>query len=172
MAANTRDRRNRNAHAVLKPIPLEPLASSPRISSIQAGNCSNLAIMASNSDAAFVADADVDQALRSRQSQSKAPVFRPRQSNNNNNNKKKSRVRSPGGESDSDHEDAPLLSPTEQDYGSAHGSNDGNSSELEWAGEADFAGLPWWKRPSVRTHTLSPSFYFGRRDRIICILPP
>jgi hypothetical protein len=115
--------------------------------------------MASNSDAAFVADADVDQALRSRQSQSKAPVFRPRQSNTNN-NKKKSRVRSPGGESDSDHEDAPLLSPTEQDYGSAHGSSDGNSSELEWAGEADFAGLPWWKRPSVRAHALSPLLLF------------
>jgi hypothetical protein len=128
MAANKAlSRRDRDAHIALTRLPPTPLRLPPTPPS-----------MASNADAAFVEDVDVDQELRARnqplQSQPKAPVFRPLQSNH-----------------ESDDEDAPLLSPTAQDYGSASDSGSRRSSELEWPGEAEFRGLPWWKRPSVGT---------------------
>jgi hypothetical protein len=112
--------------------------------------------MASNSDAAYVEDVDVDLALRARnnaaQAQSHtAPVYRPDQPY-------KSGATSPG--LDSDNEDAPLLSPTSQDYGSGDGGNGGSRSnrrssdyEYEWEGQADFEGLSWRKKPSVRTQS-------------------
>jgi MFS family permease len=132
MAANASRRLNGNAHAKLKPILLTNLESPPTSQSS----------MANNADAAYVEDIDVDLALRSRNnaSRSKAvvPVYRPDQSNN-------ARASSPV---ESDNEDAPLLSPTAQDYGSG---NNGNrrDSEHEWDGQADFEGLPWWKKPSI-----------------------
>jgi hypothetical protein len=99
--------------------------------------------MTDNPDAAIMEDALVDQTLRSRNndphSHPKAPVFRPQRDD---------QFGATSGGSENDHENAPLLSPTERDYGSAD-SNDGGSSGFEWPGEADFAGLPWWKRPSV-----------------------
>jgi hypothetical protein len=78
--------------------------------------------MASNTDAAFVEDVEVEQELRVRTNGFKRSS--------------KSGARSPG--FDNDNEDAPLL-----------GSLRDNSGEEEWAGDADFRGLPWWKRPSV-----------------------
>jgi hypothetical protein len=125
-ANKARSRRDRNAHIALTRLPLAPLALPSTSPS-----------MASNVDAAFVEDIDVDQDLRARnqpsQSQPKAPVFMPMSDNERD-----------------EAEDAPLLSPTAQDYGSASGGGSRRSSELEWAGEADFKGLPWWNRPSVR----------------------
>jgi hypothetical protein len=84
--------------------------------------------MASNADAAYVEELDVDQELGAHLPSSTPPH--------------------PG-------ENVPLLSSsTHDDYGSADGDGDGDgsgrrSSELEWPGEADFVGLPWWRRPSV-----------------------
>ncbi|KAH7374274.1 major facilitator superfamily domain-containing protein [Pyrenochaeta sp. MPI-SDFR-AT-0127] len=106
--------------------------------------------MASNNDAAFVEDVDVDQALQSRitasTSKPKAPFRMP----------KRSGASSP--RDDSDNEDAPLLSPTRNAYGSADGdgSSSGDDGEDEWPGVADFRGLPWWKRPSI--YWLLPPF--------------
>jgi hypothetical protein len=152
MAANvTASRRtDRDAHAVLKAIPLEPLASPPVSKSTSVAERSRRA-MASNADAVYADDADLDQALRSRnnasRSQPKAPVSAPAPSS-------KSAASSEG--IDSDNEDVPLLSPTAHDYGSGnrgrHGRRDSDSDSdgaLEWDGQADFRGLPWWKRPSV-----------------------
>ncbi|KAF2030789.1 MFS general substrate transporter [Setomelanomma holmii] len=106
--------------------------------------------MASNADAAYVEEVDADQELRSRnhasRSQARAPVYTPQQSS-------KSGASSEAMESDN--EDAPLLSPTAQDYGS--GGRDGRrDSSAEWEGQADFRGLPWWKRPSI--YWLLPPF--------------
>lgn len=97
---------------------------------------SHTVTMASNADAAFVEDVDVDQELRSRLAL----------------RKNKSGATSPGIESDN--EDAPLLSPRRSDYGSIHEDN-GRSDGEDWTIEEEFRDLPWWKRPSVR-HVDSP----------------
>jgi len=88
--------------------------------------------MASSTDAAFVEEIDVEQELRMRANQTPKP--------------NKSGANSPT--QDSDDEDAPLLSSSRHDYGSVDDDWD-NNREDEWAGNADFQGLPWWKRPSV-----------------------
>ena len=95
--------------------------------------------MANTTDAAFVEDIDVDQEIRSRSFGSKNtnPLYMPN----------KSGATSPG--LDSDNENAPLLRVSDNDYGSANGDGDNNGVE-GWDGDADFRGLPWWKRPSVR----------------------
>ncbi|KAF1834904.1 MFS general substrate transporter [Decorospora gaudefroyi] len=102
--------------------------------------------MASSTDAAFVEDIDVDQGFRMRDKASKksnAPPYTPN----------KPGARSAG--LDSDNEDAPLLSPSRNEYGNASGNED-NSKEEEWALDAEFRGLPWWKRPSI--YWLLPPF--------------
>lgn len=89
--------------------------------------------MASNTDAAFVEDTEIEQQLRVRANGSET-------------------LKTPGATlpgPDSDDEDAPLL-----------GASLGANGHEQWAGDADFRGLPWWKRPSVRPW--SPS----RRVRI------
>jgi hypothetical protein len=91
-----------------------------------------------SSEAAFVEDLDVEQEIRSRSNGFK-------KSNLPTHIQNKSGTSSEG--LDSDNEDAPLLSPSRNDYGSTDG--DGSNYEEEWAGAADFRGLPWWKRPSV-----------------------
>jgi hypothetical protein len=98
--------------------------------------------MANTTDAAFVEDIDVDQEIRSRNLGSKNtnPLYMPN----------KSGATSPG--LDSDNENAPLLSPSGNDYGSANGNSNNNGGQ-GWDGDADFRGLPWWKRPSVGTGT-------------------
>ncbi|KAJ5056739.1 hypothetical protein J3E72DRAFT_221417 [Bipolaris maydis] len=95
--------------------------------------------MAATTDSAFVEDVDVERELEARvkgSSQSHKPG-----------------VTSPG--PDTDNEDAPLLRTSADDYGSAHG-DEHNDSEEQWAGHADFRGLPWWKRPSI--YWLLPPF--------------
>ncbi|KAF2846403.1 tetracycline-efflux transporter-like protein [Plenodomus tracheiphilus IPT5] len=99
--------------------------------------------MTSSADAAFVEDIDVDQQLRARSNKSNVPLYIP----------KRSRAHSPG--ADRDNEDAPLLSPTRNNYGSANG-DDQDNGEDEGAGDKDFRGLPWWKRPSI--YWLLPPF--------------
>lgn len=89
--------------------------------------------MASSTDAAFVEDVDMDRELRARAGGSSKSH--------------KSGATSPG--PDSDNEDAPLLNITRDGYGSSGGDSDDNEEE-QWNGDADFRGLPWWKRPSVR----------------------
>ncbi|KAL6705492.1 hypothetical protein ACN47E_006757 [Coniothyrium glycines] len=97
--------------------------------------------MASTTDAAFAEDVDVDQELRSRNASQRGtnvPLYMPN----------KSGATSPSAESED--EDAPLLSPGRDDYGSVH--DEGRSADGSgdaWDGEADFRGLPWWKRPSI-----------------------
>lgn len=149
MAANEPNRSTRHAHVALKHIPLDSLQTSAR------SNCAYIELrnrlnMANNADLDYVEELDVDQELRARhqasKSQPKAPVFMPLQSN-------KPGSSSPGAESDN--EDAPLLSPTAQDYGSPNG-NGRRNNEYEWSGEADFAGLSWWNRPSVSAWHRSP----------------
>lgn len=127
--------------------PANPLGSPPASS-----NQDDLAIfqrhhliaMASNTDAAFVDDADVDQALQSRPTVSTSNPRMRRHIPN------RSGATSPIHESDN--EDAPLLSPTTNDYGSASGDDSTSGrgdGEEDWPSMADFRGLPWWKRPSV-----------------------
>lgn len=88
-----------------------------------------------SNEAAFVAEAEVEQELRARSGKSTSQSvqemhYRP--------NKSPSRT--------SESEDAPLLS----DHGSRRGSSDStNSKSSQWNGMAEFASLPWWKRPSV-----------------------
>lgn len=89
--------------------------------------------MASTTDAAFVEDIEVEQEFRAR-------VRNLKKAN-------KSGATSPG--PDSDNEDAPLLASSRHNNGGANGHGNDNEEE-EWAGDADFRGLPWWKRPSVR----------------------
>lgn len=90
--------------------------------------------MAATTDSPFVEDVDIERELEAR-------LRGLSQSH-------KSGATSPG--PDSDNEDAPLLRASgDDDYGSAHGDDHNNNSEEEWAGDADFRGLPWWKRPSV-----------------------
>ena len=90
--------------------------------------------MASTTDAAFVEDIEVEQEFRAR-------VRNLKKAN-------KSGARSPG--PDSDNEDAPLLGYSRHNNGGANSDGIDNEGEEEWAGDADFRGLPWWKRPSVR----------------------
>jgi hypothetical protein len=94
--------------------------------------------MASNVDAAFVEDIDIEQELRIR-----ANGFK---------RQRKSGATSSG--PDSDNEDAPLLGASWNSNGSANDAGNNNTEE-EWAGDVDFRGLPWWKRPSVRPYGLS-----------------
>ncbi|KAH7408534.1 major facilitator superfamily domain-containing protein [Phaeosphaeria sp. MPI-PUGE-AT-0046c] len=111
--------------------------------------------MAANGDAASVTEVDRDQEARLRNqpstSQARTPVYMPPQS------------KTPGFTSrhaESDDEDAPLLSPSAHDYGSADGDSNGGSAdgdgELEWPGEAELRRLPWWNRPSI--YWLLPPF--------------
>ncbi|KAF1917422.1 tetracycline-efflux transporter-like protein [Ampelomyces quisqualis] len=101
--------------------------------------------MASNADADYVEELDIDQHLRTRnqrsKSQTKAPIFSPQQ------------LGSDSPDDESNNEGVPLLTPSAQDYGSLNGRR---GSEYEWSGEADFAGLPWWNRPSI--YWLLPPF--------------
>jgi hypothetical protein len=143
MAANRAlSRRDRDAPVALTRIPLAPLDTPSTPPS-----------MASSVDGPFVEDVDVDQELRTRnQIPQLHPTARglPHHSNS---------------DSDNESEDAPLLSPTAQDYGSAHGSGSRRSSELEWSGEADFRGLPWWNRPSVCSPCCcTPKTFWSRSD--------
>jgi hypothetical protein len=142
MAANAPSRSNRNAHVALKSRPLEPLQTYHPSSNVNIED-RTLSSMANNADADYVEELDIDQELRSRNQRSKstpqAPIYTPQQS---------SKSGASSRSIESDREDAPLLSPTERDYGSADG-NDRRDSQYEWAGEADFKGLSWWNRPSV-----------------------
>jgi len=95
--------------------------------------------MASSTDAAFVEEIDVEQELRMRANQTPKP------------NKSGANSQT----QDNDDEDAPLLSPSRHDYGSVDDDWDNNRGD-EWAGNADFRGLPWWKRPSI--YWLLPPF--------------
>jgi len=95
--------------------------------------------MASSADAAFIEEIDVEQELRMRANQSTKP--------------KMSGARSPT--RNSDDEDAPLLSPSRHDHGNVDDEWDTNE-EGTWTGDADFRGLPWWKRPSI--YWLLPPF--------------
>jgi hypothetical protein len=88
--------------------------------------------MASTTDAAFVEDVEVEQEFRARVRNLKKPS--------------KSGATSPG--PDSDNEDAPLLGSSSNTNGGTNGAGN-NDGEEDWAGDADFRGLPWWKRPSV-----------------------
>ena len=97
--------------------------------------------MASNTDAPFVEDVNVNQELLSHTGASKLKQ-NPRFHVSN-----QPGANSPG--TDSDNEDAPLLSPTGDDYESVNGGSNGDEEE-EWSGLSEFRGLPWWKRPSVR----------------------
>ncbi|KAL5119297.1 hypothetical protein ACEQ8H_002784 [Pleosporales sp. CAS-2024a] len=106
--------------------------------------------MANNADADYMEGLEVDQELRLRnqspESSTEAPIYMPPQSSDS------------GAWSthvESDNEDAPLLSPTERIHRSAE-DHSRRSSEYEWPGEADFKGLPWWKRPSI--YLLLPPF--------------
>lgn len=142
MKANGRSRsRSGDAHAIRQPIALNPIRSRPIPKRIVTEENSSVT-MASNVDAAFVQDVDVDQELRSRN-------HTPHPSN-------KSGSSSPG--LDSDHEDAPLLSPGAQDYGSAEGrGHDNGYNESGWRQDPEFHDLPRWKRPSI--YWLLPPFF-------------
>jgi hypothetical protein len=149
MATDALSRRKSDAHADVKPIALQLLGSPPSSTSSSIEERKRVA-MASNADAAYIEELDVDQALRSRnnatKSQSKAPLYRPQPSN-------KSGASSPAIERDE--EDAPLLDPTAQNYGS--GNNGGRrDGEYQGEGQADFEGLSWWNKPSVRASRYSP----------------
>jgi hypothetical protein len=120
--------------------------------------------MAHNGDADYVEALDIDQEMRARhqssKSQPKAPIYTPQQAGT-------SGARSQA--SDSEDEDAPLLSPTERVHGIADDS-DSERSEYEWPGEADFKGLSWWNRPSVST-AIQP-FYTLQLTMIDILAPP
>jgi hypothetical protein len=128
-----RDREPNTAPRILgSPQPLKGTLGAPKVGEYKRNN------MANTTDAAFVEDVDVDQEIRSRSFGTKNtnPLYMPN----------KLGASLPG--LDSDREDAPLLSQSDNDYGSANG--DGlNNEEQAWDGGADFRGLPWWKRPSV-----------------------
>ncbi|KAL6150436.1 hypothetical protein ACJQWK_00287 [Exserohilum turcicum] len=97
--------------------------------------------MATTTDAVFAEDVDIEREIQVRARGSRRSP--------------KSGAASPGPDSDNDHEDAPLLNGAADDYGSNHG--DGDAAEEDaWAGDADFRGLPWWKRPSI--YWLLPPF--------------
>ena len=92
--------------------------------------------MATSTDAAFVEDVDSDQRLRARVNKSNMPLYMPTGAG----------AHLPEVNSDSDSEDAPLLSPVRNDTGGV------DNIEEEWDGAKDFRGLPWWQQPSVRLH--------------------
>jgi len=94
--------------------------------------------MATNADAAFVEHIDAYQQLRARANKSNLPPYKP------------TRVGSLSSEANRDSEDAPLISPTTNEAGGAHGVED------QWDGATDFHGLPWWQQPSV--YWLLPPF--------------
>ncbi|KNG48296.1 tetracycline-efflux transporter [Stemphylium lycopersici] len=131
--------RERNSKATLRdPYPGPPPFAEPS-SRLSEGEEHRRLAMASSTDAAFVEDADVDRELRARaRGASKSH---------------KSGATSPG--PDSDTEDAPLLNTSRDGYGSSGGDSDDNE-EGQWDGDADFRGLPWWKRPSI--YWLLPPF--------------
>ena len=92
-----------------------------------------------DNDGVFVADSDIDQALRS---QNHGRAGRPQ-----------SRSRKSGNDATSPelvNEETPLL-------GGGHTSDSrestdtSNSERPPWFGSAEFEGLAWWERPSVRT---------------------
>lgn len=126
-----------NSHSTSTPLG-PPRTSKSTLSRTILG-AHNSPAMASQPDSAFAEDDDIDQELRSRlsasNSKSKVLLYMPNRSG------------STPPASESDNEDAPLLSPR-NDYGSVDGDGSGDSEEA-WPGEADFRGLPWWKRPSV-----------------------
>ncbi|KAF1847401.1 MFS general substrate transporter [Cucurbitaria berberidis CBS 394.84] len=105
--------------------------------------------MASNTEATFVEDVDIDQEIRSRtrpnasKSKSKVPRHTPNKSGTT------------SIATESDNEEAPLLRASRDDDGSVDvdGSDGGDD---DWFEEADFKGLPWWKRPSI--YWLLPPF--------------
>jgi hypothetical protein len=71
----------------------------------------------------------------------------------------------------SNSENSPLLGDTGSDQ-SEHGQGD-----EEWPGESDFAGLPWWRVPSVCCNTAPFHTVYGRirasvADSTIDILAP
>jgi hypothetical protein len=111
MAANAPSRSNRNAHVALKSRPLEPLQTYHPSSNVNIED-RTLSSMANNADADYVEELDIDQELRSRNQRSKstpqAPIYTPQQS---------SKSGASSRSIESDREDAPLLSPTERDYG-------------------------------------------------------
>jgi hypothetical protein len=134
MKANRECRKSGHAHATITTIPLDPLGS-PTVP--QRASEGTIGIpMASNVDQASVESYDVDQARNN------TAYLRPHADTQASN---KSGSSSPG--IDTDNEDAPLLSPTSQDYGSANGAGNGNNASA-W-NEDEFRSLPWWKRPSV-----------------------
>ena len=47
-------------------------------------------------------------------------------------------------------EDSPLLGNGRR-HSSSGSKGNGNEEPVEWFGTADLRGLPWWKRPSVRS---------------------
>jgi hypothetical protein len=127
-------------------IPLNTFGSPPRSRTSSLSSYADAAQrnnMSSNNDGVFVEDAEVDQQLRARLNNSK-PTTR-----SNDPDRNKTISTSSTSRVDSDDEDAPLLSPTDNEYGSSHG-GDGGHIEEEWEIEDEFRGLPWWKRPSVR----------------------
>jgi hypothetical protein len=133
--------RDRRPNTALR-IPGSPHSSRSPFGSVAFGE-NRRNNMANTTDAAFVDDIDVDQEIRSRSFGSKNtnPLYMPNTSG----------ATSSG--LDSDREDAPLLSPSPQDYGSSNGHGNTNGGR-GWDGDTDFRGLPWWKRPSVRAHGL------------------
>jgi len=96
--------------------------------------------MATSTDAAFVEDVDSDQRLRARANKSNMPLYMPTGAG----------AHLPEVNSDSDSEDAPLLSPVRNDTGGV------DNIEEEWDGAKDFRGLPWWQQPSI--YWLLPPF--------------
>ena len=105
-----------------------------------------------NIDGAFVDEVDIDQGVLQH-----TYILSPRASN-------EPRAASP--EVVRDNENAPLLSRTSDDYGSANGDGSGDSDRNGhganvWYGMAEFQRLPWWKRPSVRAQTPRRKFFFG-----------
>lgn len=114
-------------HTAIRTFPFEPVGYNQS------------ATMASSNEAAFVEDVDIDQELRSRATTSRS---------RSNPHLTLNRPVAHSQRSESDAEDAPLLSPTSNGYGSVDGDENENDEE-DWPGAADFRGLPWWKRPSV-----------------------
>jgi hypothetical protein len=131
--------RRRNSTTASLPYPGSPPPAASTFGPARVEHDS-LLDMATTTDSAFVDDVDVEREIRVRAS------TRPY----------KSGATSPG--PDNDNEDAPLLHASRDDYGSSHGDDDDDENntnrEQEWAGDADFRGLPWWKRPSVRASRL------------------
>lgn len=89
-----------------------------------------------STESPFVEDADIEQNLQeqSRRGQSPSPL---------------ARIPAEPLQSDLEFDEAaPLLSSSNDRDGTSGQQDDGTG---EWFGYAEFEGLPWWKRPSVRT---------------------